>query len=1518
MSHKIFQFIVPILIPCLLLNSASANGIRPAHPIPAANIQLCFSQQAVMPRGPNFWNRFNVSANVQEVRFLKSRHGLTKFSAPNMRRAKNSWRTVLNRPTMEQLKYHATAIVLPTAIALVLTAPFGLRWQIALSAAVGLLGNAVVLSHFAHSAHPHYSLEERKALYRPIWKFGMWTLAGMLVAYTTMHSTAWFGPPLALAAGAGIASGIFRHSFFNFNNPRPASSPENPTDDDYRRRRMAALSDGTGGWSALQDQWDIAALTFSPGGIQNAGWTDPQGRRVESDEFGNRPHWIYELQNRVNGNRVYVGQDDIRHLLPAREAEIQKMREEKETLITQYRLRAEQILALTRWLAADLDSGDLPALLQKRMLGDRDFPRIDQQYDYITKLWQKNVAEGSVENFYQAVQELQPLKAQLLRRRLNILSASESNRLIISLESLERGGSLTPDQLRFVAQIHRRLAAHQNYLARQAAGWALGRAQAVDPTQEARTPAYQANLWIATWLADRLRGTTRHPLILDVGANHSVFWRVFQQALDEHALGLADGVIDLEDRQEIFDNAPNPHGILADIASLPEIRAAKDDISRELVNMDHGFDMVIASFVLDQLNAKQLRAGLLAIDRKLANPPAGVSFSAETAMQFPLLILASPEHSPLLDSPLDHVLQRAGYAVVGHYARVINHLTAEAKERLLREEGPERLRAIESEIAKPFHIALYAKVRPLDEQSLKRLPARFWTIRGGQTRERTNPDETALLRPVRLDIDRLYGLDVLATLNARDFRPEALQGLVTRTQFLTRPDLESFERGLISLIWLSRFLTPQEREMVRFIRASWDRPRGAFVTQQQINFVLKRPKATNAQQTLSASQVTAAFPYLLQRFADERRRLREERLPEIYRQRLPDRQEQAAISRLDRELERRRYTLAQIVQFEEDYREGEDLDSLLEETRSPVAIRLHAIRTAVKASLAQGRSPNLRTISAKLGLSHSTLPNWARDNEIDLAVLGIRVEGVTSRSPGERSWVDRDKRLEDIAVAVALAKESGQPASLSFVSEQLGLSISSLTTWAERNDIDLESRGVISTAYKKVDRAQRMREIAAVVDALKAAGLPATLEAVSERLGLKDTGSLPLWADSRQVSLLALGVQGLPVKHPTKFVPRAKRIQDIQRAVDVLTKQGQPPNRRNVSKYLELEHIDSLTSWAERNAVDLSSLGILDDNVQRSLTVAAIRSAVKDLKREGKTRSLNAVASRLGKKSVQFKRWSKENAVDLHSLGIVEKERQLPDLTKRLEEIAAAVADLKRRQIKPILAAVARALNMHISSLVEWAKRYRIALADLGIERETVDKAERIQRIEEAVKKLRGLNVKPNLRRVAKELGLYGGSNLSEWADVHDVDLTVHGVVIKANARVDREKRIYEIITAVRELQEEGKKPIVGAVARKLGIKGSAFSSWARRNGVDLDALGVAHGDYPEVSKEARISEILTAVSKAAASGLSSSATSIAKLLGISSSALLDWANANGVDLSTLGVTPPRSRQGRNLTGTSA
>ncbi len=305
------------------------------------------------------------------------------------------------------------------------------------------------------------------------------------------------------------------------------------------------------------------------------------------------------------------------------------------------------------------------------------------------------------------------------------------------------------------------------------------------------------------------------------------------------------------------------------------------------------------------------------------------------------------------------------------------------------------------------------------------------------------------------------------------------------------------------------------------------------------------------------------------------------------------------------------------------------------------------VRAAVKALKKAGQPATQSAVAEKMGMAHSSvLSNWASNNEIDLAELGVEV--------GEAKI---EARKSEIRKAVKELKEAGQSATQTAVAEKMGMSPSALWHWASSNEIDLAELGV-EYGRVTVDVEARKGEVRAAVKALKKAGQPATQSAVAEKMGMAHSSVLSNWASGNEIDLAALGVEVGEAKIEARKV-------EIRAAVEALKEAGQKPKLQNVAEKIGLKY-DALYRWASGNEIDLAALGV-EDGRGSPVDVEARKKEIKEvarfLKKNGFVPYLENVAVLVKGicSPVLLYQWAWAHEVNLHELGVAKRPRGKPE-----------------------------------------------------------------------------------------------------------------------------------------------------------------------------------------------------------------------------------------------------------------
>ncbi len=634
-------------------------------------------------------------------------------------------------------------------------------------------------------------------------------VAGKAVAYTTVIEIASSPQQLNTVVASSTTGNLI--TAFSTLEPTSASSSL----DDKRIKRMLELSKSKDSWDWVSDEWEISELIYSPGGIQKSGIIGSNRQPIATDEFGNRPHWVYILYNSQTDKTVYVGPDDVKALFGKRDRleTIDQLRAEKEAEIKANSARVKIIAALrqlfgetegTKQLVSEL-AGDI------EKPGDRHIELIEsseQEYEEIWKNFQ--LPDVALQRFLEIFYDVSKAAKEAKRwEKLIYLSVDDQKQVSKVLAGIKDGKTLTIEDIRLLIKVHKVILDLKNSLKKEALVWARRGTQKSDEHVNPRRPAYQANIWVASWLA---AASLTHPLILDVGANSSVLWSTLKGFSPE----LADDVVDLEYDKDIYEVAPNPLKIRADISRLTDGIESSDETTKELITTPHSFDILTVNFVLDQLEPADVRGALIAFEHLL-----------KLASDHPRLIISMPKGSPLKGSRFHAVLQRLGYKTIVEGANLSNQLTTAAKERISQETGGnEYLRTIEATLTeKVFHVGVYEKTRDVAASEFDQIDLSDLEIRNGDSRQ-SNGNGNGNGFDYRFTPDTVDLNDLFASLKPEDFLTKSVE-IVTLNELSTNPQYAAFYKNLDVLLWLKDMITnrPQVLEAIpqlRTLKRSWE------------------------------------------------------------------------------------------------------------------------------------------------------------------------------------------------------------------------------------------------------------------------------------------------------------------------------------------------------------------------------------------------------------------------------------------------------------------------------------------------------------------------------------------------------------------------------------------------------------------------------------------------------------------------------------------------------------------------
>jgi transposase-like protein len=334
---------------------------------------------------------------------------------------------------------------------------------------------------------------------------------------------------------------------------------------------------------------------------------------------------------------------------------------------------------------------------------------------------------------------------------------------------------------------------------------------------------------------------------------------------------------------------------------------------------------------------------------------------------------------------------------------------------------------------------------------------------------------------------------------------------------------------------------------------------------------------------------------------------------------------------------------------------------------------------------------------------------------------------------------------------------------------------------------------------------------------------------------------------------------------------------------------------------IEIEHIEKRSEF-------LKKAGLL--NKFASKRIKDILKIAEDFKnREGRNPNARETAQELGLSSENLGTWERNQELDIEYLGV---EKQRVDIDERMKKIKTAVKEIEEKGEYPNLAFVARKIGLKPESLGNWLKWEGLEAESLGIKIGKMDNDLQLKKIKKAVKKLKKSGIKPTASAVAREIGYTRDNSLHNWAARNNVDLAKYGV---ENWQADIEGKIKKIEQAAAELIDEGKVPLLTAVALKMGYTSvGALHLWADRNDIDLTEHGViistSHAKRgksawtaAKIDKDERLKKIKQAVADLKKKKELPNVSAVGEELGVKPPThLTKWAANNDVDLEELGV----------------
>ena len=741
-------------------------------------------------------------------------------------------------------------------------------------------------------------------------------------------------------------------------------------------------------WENASREWEIAGLIYSPSGIKEAGIEG-----VTEDLFGgNPPDWIYIVKNKENGNVALMGKDDARTLFDDndRRALIESMKKEKGDLLRKYKDKITHILRLHVLVNEKADLENLRQLIKPGELGDRHFEQIDKSYSELESAWKSNYEFTSLTEFSEALKTLEKVTNFMIKKnkKFSFLTEDEVSNTIKYLVRFNNKEKLEEHEMKYLLEINKKITGQYLHSQTEASKWALRKETTVDTTQEQKTPAFHATLQIANLIKRHIpKGT-----ILDIGPNLSNLWRVANKI--DPSGELAKRIIEMEKYRGIWESAPNPNRILGDLsdistAGLPIIHGATNDSCTEPLKKGGELKAVTLSFVLDQLTPEEAKNALIAIDKLLQKSNTQNLPSMENLKDYPALIIASPEHSPIGDTEFGLRLKENGYVLVSQM-KLSGELTKDTKEKIRKTEGKETLKLVEDFLgSKNYYISVYAKTGDVNTGKIQdTLPEKFNT-RIGQSRERLSSEEPAQ-KQLSVDPAVLYTMDLVSSLQPADFKTAA-STIIPRSEIVNSKDkYVEFEDRLACLMHYEEFLNSKEKTMLDSIVEQWDKTKIQFLTKEQIDFVMDTSNKTipfrNIERSLNDllfDNLTKEYEAIVFKYKSD---LRREGIS-IGGARLSASTE-AQAEKMGKEkmtkLKEKEHTLWELYKIESTYRKALNKDSVFDLTR-PFDVRfIKELKHAQIRLPINGMAPTLENIARELHFTPEEIEKIAERQKYSL------------------------------------------------------------------------------------------------------------------------------------------------------------------------------------------------------------------------------------------------------------------------------------------------------------------------------------------------------------------------------------------------------------------------------------------------------------------------------------------------------------------------------------------------------
>lgn len=591
---------------------------------------------------------------------------------------------------------------------------------------------------------------------------------------------------------------------------------------------------GIGIWKVASLNWDIEYF-----------YADKNNKEFRiKDEFGNYPNHIFVLKHKSTGEKVFLGDDDIRTLFsdPWFSAEriiIDRLRSNERP---SYKKRLEELrpllyLTLDKYKSTDPSKNELiektEQILKKPQFTDKDLDFIDDAYFICEEVWTEKGFSHSATKFLEAYKEINHIVSNETVLKL----ADENHTTGLVKEKLldVPARTITNETVNSIIDLYESLINIQKTLEVEFGLLGTPTPKEHNPRFDLGTVAGQADVKIADRIyTDLEAGKKVLNVALDGPRQLITIANAIYETLGIDEPGRKKLLSNLHDLDPITYRTythPNPERILGDIKTLNSNGLPENESEKLKPN---SYKTITANCLFNRLNENRnaITNAFIAFENLLVN-------SAENPGE---IIVSNPKQYQMSKTNLRDLFRIAGYVEVSPPELTSNELSDDLSTRINGNGSARNL------IKKTYEYAIFRKVTPFTADEIRRkfdlLDESFFKTKSEKCKEEspTSPREDAefILRP-----DYLMGLSVISNASISNQLIPGSSSIVTRRDIIHDSQYAEFEERLATLQHYSSeehgensHLTKREKTKLDEIIQLWDIDFSNALTRDQVAFIM--------------------------------------------------------------------------------------------------------------------------------------------------------------------------------------------------------------------------------------------------------------------------------------------------------------------------------------------------------------------------------------------------------------------------------------------------------------------------------------------------------------------------------------------------------------------------------------------------------------------------------------------------------------------------------------------------------